>query len=91
MAKQGKKREPGIMDVIYEVNIMDSLQKNTPEYTKVHEKVVGLVQECNLLFGPGWTSISKTRSLIQYMRLNECGIYKPEKEDKTNKWVEYFL
>ena len=85
MSRQGKKKEPGIVDVIHEVNKMDMLQKGTPEYEKAHKKVVNLIVECNHFYGQGWTSISKTRSLVKYMRRNDSGIYKPEKKDKKKK------
>ena len=73
------------MDVIHEVNTMDMLQKDTPEYEKAHKKVVSVIVECNHFHGQGWTSISKTRALVQYMRSNDSGIYKPEKKDKKKE------
>lgn len=81
-----KKLEPPIMtDVIFEVQKLDILKKGTSEYDKAHEKTVKLINQVNALYGKGWTSLSKTRALLQYMRKNESGVFKPPKEKKEGK------
>ena len=77
-----KKRSPTISDVIYEVQRLDLLKKDTPEYKKAHEKTVKVIVLANSFHGKGWISISKTRSLLQRMRDNKSGVFMKKKEDK---------
>ncbi len=82
MARDGNKKPPTISDVIYEVQRMDHFLKGTSEYNKAHKDAVSVIELANSHYGPGWTSISKTRSLLQSMRSRETGVFTKKKEDK---------
>ena len=74
-----------ISDVIYEVQKLDLLEKGTKEYEKAHKFTVSIIKSANSLYGAGRTSLSKTRSLLQYMRNNESGVFLKTKKKKENK------
>ena len=79
-----KRKPPTISDVIHEVEKLDILEKGTKEYEKAHKATVSVVTLANSFHGAGWTSISKTRSLLQYMRYNKRGTFLDKKEQKED-------